>query len=335
MVNWADIDNRPMDFSNSSLPPKLLTLTEAHIKDDNETFRRQTQNSQNSKRATLKGKQMQGHLFWGPSNNTSGLRDFVLTRADNLRHCVCVILEHQGQRLYSSFQDRFHFWEYYSSYKGTRCFYWINRSFKRKQETALLHFNIEWYSPTTDLNANKIDMICNTIQTAIARKVPLIKENLSRQLPEDEWKNSWHIYADVTMMHNAEGCMKDFVWEQVWERLKHRKDMWCATRTKPLVNMDIYTKDWAFKVVGSIKWCDRAYHQLSMPSKELFLATRMADRTGSPSFTNTGPNSTPLWKKWEDMMLTAKSIGIFRHPRTILQKTARKLSIIATEKRDD
>ena len=134
------------------------------------------------------------------------------------------------------------------------------------------------------------------------------------------------------MMHNAEGCMKDFVKEQVWERLKHRKDMWCATRRKPLVNMDIYTKDWAFKVVGSIKWCDRAYHQLPLPSEELFLATRMADRTGSPSFTYTTPNTTPLWRKWADMMLTAKSIRIFQHPPTILQKTIRKLSIKATYK---
>ena len=154
-VHWADIDNRPMDFSISSLPPELLTLTEAQIKDDNEAFHRQMPHTRNSKRETPKGELMQGHLFWGPSVNTTGLRDFVLSRAEHLRHKVCVILEHQGQRLYSSFQDRFHFWKYYSSYKGTRCFYWINRSFERKQETALLHFNIEWYSSTTDRNALK------------------------------------------------------------------------------------------------------------------------------------------------------------------------------------
>ena len=31
-------------------------------------------------------------------------------------------------------------------------------------------------------------------------------------------------------------------------------------------------------MVGSIKWCVRNYHHFSLLSKELFMATRMADR---------------------------------------------------------
>ena len=88
------------------------------------------------------------------------------------------------------------------------------------------------------------------------------------------------------MQHNADGCMKDFEKEQVWGRLKHRKDIWCEIKLKPLINLDIYTKDWAFKVVGSVNWHDRTYQQLTVPSKEFFMATRMADRTGIPSFSN-------------------------------------------------
>ena len=64
--------------------------------------------------------------------------------------------------------------------------------------------------------------------------------------------------------------------------------MWwcCEIKHKPLINLDVYTKDWAFKVVDSVNWRDRTYHQLTVPSKEFFMATRMADRTGIPSFSN-------------------------------------------------
>ena len=50
-----------------------------------------------------------------------------------------------------------------------------------------------------------------------------------------------------------DGCMKDFEKEQVWGRLKHWKDMWYEIKLKSLINLDIYTKDWAFKVVSSVK----------------------------------------------------------------------------------
>ena len=190
VIHWADTDNRPMDFS--SLPPKLRTLTEAQIKKDKEAFLKQTtKTTKSSKKAIPKGKLMQEHLFWGPLENTKGQRHSVISRADSLGHRVCVILEHQGQRMYSSFRDRFQFWEYYKSYKGDRCFYWINRSFKLQKESSLLHFDIEWFSQTYNPKAhNKINLICNTIQTALARKVPLIKENLSREIPEKGSKNS-------------------------------------------------------------------------------------------------------------------------------------------------
>ena len=130
----------------------------------------------------------------------------------------------------------------------------------------------------TKRQKKKIDLICQTIQIALSRKVSMIKENLSRKTPEDEWKNSWHLYADVTMKHNAEGCMKDFVDKDIWGRLKHRKDMWCERKHKPLVSLRIYTRNWAFKVLGSVKWHDRSYHHVPLPKKELFMATRMADR---------------------------------------------------------
>ena len=326
------------------------------------------------------------------------------------------------------FLNCFKFWQYYSSFKGDRCFYWINRSVECPSESALLHLDIEWHSPTCDPTASeKLDFICRTIWTALSRHVPLIKENLSRRTPRNGWKNSWHIYADVTMEHNAEGCMKDFVQNEIWGRLKHRKDMWCGIKHKPLINLRIYTKDWAFKVIGSVKWCDRSYHKLPLPSKELFLATRMADRavgSSSPSgrfvFARQSPGlaSTPktlaegverlpdtlvspqiksclspqtkksdlpinddtksplpsaintlsgpwtnrlmpnavlplqpplvdtqrpslepgqtdcihwLWQKWEELTRSARVMRIFQHPRTSIQRTARKISRVALQ----
>ena len=123
----------------------------------------------------------------------------------------------------------------------------------------------------------------------------MINENLSHQLSENGWKNSWHVYADVPMLLNADACMKDLKKEQVWGRLKHRKDMWCEIKLKPLINLDIYTKDWAFKVVGSVKWHDRTYRQLTVSFKEFFMATRMAYRTGIPSFSNIRTSEVFLW----------------------------------------
>ena len=39
---------------------------------------------------------------------------------------------------------------------------------------------------------------------------------------------------------------------------------------------------------------------------------------------------SPLWRKWADLMATADSLRIFRNPRSLVQKTARKLSTIVT-----
>ena len=125
--------------------------------------------------------------------------------------------------------------------------------------------------------------------------------------------------------------MKDFVKDKIWRRLKHRKDMWCKIKHKPLINLDIYTEDWAFKVVGSVKWRDRAYHRFPMPSKELFLSIRMADRTEIPSFSNNSIGESPIGRKWEDLILTAKYFRLFQYPRTIVQKITRKLSSIAKD----
>ena len=147
----------------------------------------------------------------------------------------------------------------------------------------------------------------------------------------------------MTTKHNAEGCIKEFVENEIWGRLKHREDMWCEIEHKPLINTKIYTKDWAFKVVGSTKWCDREYHKLPFPTKQLFFATRMADRIGNPTFSDawlqksqtrtteamTACNSQigtriqhpsrdrslklpedSLWEKWGDFLCSAKTLHL-------------------------
>ena len=62
--------------------------------------------------------------------------------------------------------------------------------------------------------------------------------------------------------------------------------MWCGLTHEPLIDLQIYTKDWAFKVVGSVKWSDRGHHYLPLPTEKLFMATRMADWSDGPSFPN-------------------------------------------------
>ena len=136
---------------------------------------------------------MAGHKFWCSKRKRSGLQQFVFSRADKLEHRVCVVLEHYGRRLYTSFADVSVFWDYYSAYRGKRCFYWINRSFEVSREASLLHFDLEWYTDLQDTQvAAKLLAVRNAINTALPRKVKILEEDLSRRLPIGKFKNSFH-----------------------------------------------------------------------------------------------------------------------------------------------
>ena len=64
-----------------------------------------------------------GQNFWLSKKRGSGLQQFVFNRADKLDHRVCVVLEHFGRRLYTSFSKTADFWKYYSEFKGKICLY--------------------------------------------------------------------------------------------------------------------------------------------------------------------------------------------------------------------
>ena len=98
---------------------------------------------------------IEGQPYWLSKKRGSGLQQFVLDCTVNAKHRVCVVLQSHGRRLYTSFVDAGHFWNYYVSFKGKRCFYWINRSFGISKEVSLLHLDIEWYTQCQDPDAER------------------------------------------------------------------------------------------------------------------------------------------------------------------------------------
>ena len=138
---------------NTSLPERPSQKKECHI-EPTKIIAKIEQVLEHPTPTGLRRTMIEGYPFWLSKESGSGLQLFVLKRADHLGHRVCVVLESFGRRLYSSFINVQHFWWYYSNFKGRRCFYWINRSFEVSNENSLLHFDVEWYTPLRDLQAN-------------------------------------------------------------------------------------------------------------------------------------------------------------------------------------
>ena len=72
-----------------------------------------------------------------------GAQAVIFRLADDEGHHVCVVLEVYGTRHFTSFSDYNAFLDYYTKFKGHRCFYSIDRSFYVDAESSLLHFDIE------------------------------------------------------------------------------------------------------------------------------------------------------------------------------------------------
>ena len=122
-----------------------------------------------------------GHRFFYSKKRGSGLQKFVLDRADSPQHRVCVVLEYWGRRLYCSFATPTTLWKYYSTFKGKRCFYWINRSFELQEEASLLHLDVEWTTERPDpLAQEKLNTICAAVQASLPNNVEILREGLSR-----------------------------------------------------------------------------------------------------------------------------------------------------------
>ena len=133
---------------------------------------------------------------------------------------MCIVLLWGKSRLYSSFTNFHKFWNYYTHFKGRRCFYWINRSFEITEEKSILHFDIEWFTKEEDPNTTeKLQLIKTAVVALTSNTIIFHEEQLSRPHHENGWKNSFHIYTDLLFEHNAEGCMRDFVKDQVWPKL--------------------------------------------------------------------------------------------------------------------
>lgn len=202
---------------------------------------------------------------------------------EHLGHRVYVCLEFNMNRLYSSFESVDAFWDYYSSFTGPRCFYWINRSYQLDVEKSPLHFDIEWMSNGIDPHAG---MNIEKMQRAVRTSLPDFEcefelEDLTREISDNQTKNSFHLFiTNAVLEQNASGCMKQFVQEVIWRELKDDQDMWAVNPKsgvqEPIVDMGIYTKSRAFRVPGSSKV--KGYTALPLPTKEFFLKTRLCDR---------------------------------------------------------
>ena len=209
------------------------------------------------------------------------MQQFVYDHADGLHHRVCIVLEHYSRRLYTSFSDAGEFWNYYSTFRGKRCFYWINRSYEKTWEASLLHLDIEWYTNSRDTQtAHKLLTICKAVNAALPCEVEILREDLSRDISPNKFKNSFHLYAMVTLSHNAKTCMQPFVTEKIWGSLKHMKSMYCGLTKKPIIDLGIYTKNRNFRVPGSSKY--HGFKYVPLPTRAFFMATRMADRLENP-----------------------------------------------------
>ena len=67
----------------------------------------------------------------------------VFRLADEDGHTVCVVFQLNRSSYFTSFCNYDEFLDYYISFKSTRCFYSIDRSYTVAKDTSLLHFCIE------------------------------------------------------------------------------------------------------------------------------------------------------------------------------------------------
>ena len=205
---------------------------------------------------------MEGHSYWRSNQHSKGVQEWVLHNADKHNHKVCIVLQHQGRRLYTSFPDAHAFWEYYSKFIGKRCFYWINRSQELRREISLLHFDIEWYSATPGddpTTTERLHILKTAVNSSLPKPCTFTEERLSRPSPNGgpEWYNSWHLYADgITFEKNAQGCMRTFVIDKVWNKIKTHALMKCPIKGKPILDLGVYTKNRCWRVPGSTKWAE-------------------------------------------------------------------------------
>ena len=149
---------------------------------------------------------------------------------------------------------------------------------------SLLHLDIEWYTTSRDPESTvKFRAIREAINSALPHAVKILEEDLSRHICAGKYKNSFHLYPMVTLPHNAQGCMRPLVTEKIWGSLKNRRDMFCELTKKPVIDLSVYTKNRNFRVPGSSKY--DGFYWAPLPSREFFMATRMADRIGFPDRT--------------------------------------------------
>ena len=194
---------------------------------------------------------IQQHTFWRATKTSRPVQQWTFDIADKHGHKVCVVLLWEKSRLYGSFPDVKRFLADYSNFQGRRCFYWINRSYEIKEELSILHFDVEWYTMKQDLTAaGRLLEIQKVIHETFGDHITIFEEQLSRPHQDKGWKNSFHLYTDLLLEHNADGCMRQLVKNRIWGKLQPNQRMWCPSTGKPILDIDIYTKNRTFRIPG-------------------------------------------------------------------------------------
>ena len=214
---------------------------------------------------------IESHSFWKMKPNRKGVQEWVFKTADSRNHKVCVALEWNRKRIFSFFPDAPTFRKYYASFQPT--------------ETSLLYFDVEWYSATTwddPTSGERQRILKNAINACLPKPCSFQEERLCRPCPKGgkHWYNSWHLYTNVTLEHNAKGCMKPFVKNKVWKRIMALPPMWCPILEKPILDFKVYTKNRQFRILGSLKGTEKKKPNPSLRHRDFFMSTHMCDRPG-------------------------------------------------------
>ena len=114
---WPEIPENEDDLSIDFIHKPLLPLPLTHPK----ILHIKHQHKLNSDTSPIRIV-IDGLSFWRKKHNGKGVQEWVFQRVDTQSQKVCVVLEWNRRRLYTSFPDAPIFWNYYVSFKGKRYF---------------------------------------------------------------------------------------------------------------------------------------------------------------------------------------------------------------------
>ena len=231
----------------------------------------------------VRSQSLYGHKFWYASIKGCQPQQTCFEKAGSDRFFA--VLEHNGNRFFGSFESFDAFWEFYRVIPDQdRHAYTLNRSAELPGEVSLLYFDVEWVTDSRDSSSTeRLDELDRVARREIRRVLPQhllgspLVEDLGRSY-KGKYKNSFHVFYPTTFESNAKGCMADWV-RLIIGPLLEENELLCS-EGKPIVDMNVYTRNRAFRFPGSTKYAERTTRPL--PTRDFAHSIRMGDLRGSP-----------------------------------------------------